>query len=131
MVSTIVGESGRVYVQGEVLRRNREDHDHSVFKAESENKSFVVKRPHPLFYISSVLLADEFTGSRRLRMHVDCNYEEGILIYPYYKSTLLSLIQNHSDFPPLQRRKILRHVAEAIKELHSKNWIHISKLFIA
>jgi hypothetical protein len=34
MASTIVGDSGRVYVKGDVLRRNREDHNLSIFKAE-------------------------------------------------------------------------------------------------
>ncbi|KAI1352742.1 kinase-like protein [Xylaria sp. FL0043] len=126
MVSTIVGESGRVYVHSEILRHNPHDFGFtsSIFKAESENKSFILRRPHTFFYKSSLLRADEFRGSRRLRMHIDCNHEEDLLIYPYYKSTLLSLIQNNSDLPWLQRRKILRHVAEAIKELHSKNWIH-------
>lgn len=150
MVSTIVGEFGRVYVQGEVLQRHREDHNLNIFKAEyvsnstnsshslslplnclcrSENTSFVVKRVSRPFYDLSLRLADEFTGSRRLRMHIDCNQKEGILIYPYYKSTLLALIQNDEDFPLLQRYKILRHVAEAIAELHNKSWIHIGKLF--
>jgi hypothetical protein len=34
MASTIVGKSGRVYVQGEVLQHHREDHKLSIFKAE-------------------------------------------------------------------------------------------------
>lgn len=34
MASTIVGKSGRVYVQGEMLQRHREDDKLSVFKAE-------------------------------------------------------------------------------------------------
>lgn len=34
MASTIVGKSGRVYVQGEMLQRHREDEKLSVFKAE-------------------------------------------------------------------------------------------------
>lgn len=34
MASAIVGKSGRVYVQGEVLQHHREDHKFSVFKAE-------------------------------------------------------------------------------------------------
>lgn len=34
MASTIVGKSGRVYVQGDVLQRHREDHKLSIFKAE-------------------------------------------------------------------------------------------------
>jgi len=33
MASTIVGESGRVYVQGEVLQRYGKDYKLSVFKA--------------------------------------------------------------------------------------------------
>ncbi|KAI0439081.1 kinase-like protein [Xylaria telfairii] len=122
--STIVGESGRVYVQGEVLQRHREDHNLSIYKAESENKSFVVKRMHRTLYDLSLDLAEEFRGSRWLRMHIDCNHEGGILIYPHYKSALLSLIQNNPDFSLLQRCKMLRNVAEAIEELHSKSWIH-------
>jgi hypothetical protein len=39
MASTIVGKSGRVYVQGEVLQRHREDHKLSVFKAEYVSNS--------------------------------------------------------------------------------------------
>lgn len=33
MASSVVGESGRVYAQGEVLQRHREDHALSIFKA--------------------------------------------------------------------------------------------------
>ena len=39
MASTIVGKSGRVYVQGEVLQRHRQDHELSVFKAEYVSNS--------------------------------------------------------------------------------------------
>jgi len=70
-------------------------------------------------------LADEFEGSHRLRMHIDCNQDEGILVYPYFESTLLAMINDHAELVHTQRKKILRHVAEAIQELHSKNWIHI------
>lgn len=73
----------------------------------------------------SVRLVAEFAGSPRLRMHVDCSHDESVLVYPYYKSTLLSLIQNDPEFPTLERKKILRHTGEAIQELHSKGWIHI------
>ena len=79
------------------------------------------------FYNMSIRLATEFAGSRRLRMHVDCNQKEGVLIYPYYTTTLLSLIRDKPDFSPTQRYKILRYTAEAIAELHNKNWIHLGK----
>ncbi|KAI0906841.1 kinase-like protein [Ustulina deusta] len=88
MVSTIVGESGCVYVQGEVLQRHREDYNFSIFKAKSKNKLFVVKR----------------------------------VLRPFYN---LFLRFNNLDFLALQLHKILRHVAEAIEELYSKNWIYI------
>ncbi|KAI0506683.1 kinase-like domain-containing protein [Xylaria bambusicola] len=118
MASTIVGDSGRVYVKSDVLQRNRENDNLSIFKAEyvlnsvSENQSFAVKRVSRPFYNMSVRLATEFAGSR-------------VLIYPYYTTTLLSLIQDKPDFSPTQRYKILRYTAEAIAELHNKNWIHI------
>ncbi|OCL11970.1 kinase-like protein [Glonium stellatum] len=125
MASTIVGESGRVYVQGEVLQRHREDHKLSLFKAESRNESFVFKRVPRPFYDLSLRLVTEFAGSHRLRMHIDCNQDEGILVYPFFRGTLLALIQEDPDFPPVERKKILRRVGEAIQELHSKDWIHI------
>lgn len=144
MASTIVGKSGRVYVQGEVPQRHRQDHKLSVFKAEyvpnsslstfltfwpvgsrSGNESFVYKCVSRPFYYHSLRLAAEFAGSRRLRMHVDCNEEDCILVYPYFRSTLLALVQEDPDFPPAERKKILRRIGEGIQELHHKNWIHI------
>ncbi|CRK24344.1 hypothetical protein BN1708_013929 [Verticillium longisporum] len=76
----------------------------------SGDESFVLKCvPRPFYDLSLRLLA-EFAGSRRLRMHIDCNPEEGILVYPYFRGTLLALVQDDPDFPPAERKKILRHV---------------------
>ncbi|KAK0627075.1 kinase-like domain-containing protein [Immersiella caudata] len=125
MASTIVGTSGRLYVQGEVLRRHHKDDKLSIFKAESGNKSFVFKRVSPRVYDLSQNLAAEFAGSRRLRMHIDCNEKEHILFYPYFRDTLLALIKGDPGFPLVERKKILRRVGEAIQELHGKDWIHI------
>jgi tRNA A-37 threonylcarbamoyl transferase component Bud32 len=58
-------------------------------------------------------------------MHTDCSHEEGVLVYPYFQSTLLSLIQDDLELPTEGRMKILRQVGEAIQELHNKDWIHI------
>ena len=80
--------------------------------------------PRP-FYELSQRLATELGSSQRLRMHVDCNQEEGILFYPYFRDTLLALIQHDEDLHLRERKKILRYVGEAIQELHSKDWIHI------
>ena len=61
-------------------------------------------------------------------MHIDCNKEEGVLVYPYFSGTLPALIQEEPDLPMTERKKILRHTGEAIHELHSKDWIHIGTL---
>lgn len=124
MASTIVGKSGRVYVRSEVLQ-HRKDPKLSIFKAESQDQSFVVKRVSRPFLNLSLRLAAEFSASRRLRMHVDCNEEELILVYPYYKTTLLDLIREDPNISDKARKTILRHTGEAIQELHSKDWIHI------
>lgn len=61
-------------------------------------------------------------------MHTDCNAEEGVLVYPYFRDTLLALIQDDADFPAVERKKILRRVGEAMQELHDKDWIHSGTL---
>jgi len=70
-------------------------------------------------------LKREFAGTSRLRMHVDYNQEERILVYKYFRHTLLALITEHPDFPVAEIKKILRYTGEAIKEFHGKGWIHI------
>ncbi|ORY16959.1 kinase-like domain-containing protein [Clohesyomyces aquaticus] len=110
MVSTLVGQSGRVYVQGELIQRHREDEKLNIYKAEY---SFVYKRvPRPFFNLSQRLAA-EFAGSR---IHT---------ILSYFDGTLLRLIQEDPNLSSPERRKIMRHVGEAIQELHHKDWIHI------
>lgn len=80
------------------------------------------------FYDFSVRLAAEFVGSKRLRLHVDCNPEEGILIYPYFKTTLLALVEEDSELPLAERKKLLRSVGKGIQELHNKDWMHTGTL---
>jgi hypothetical protein len=58
-------------------------------------------------------------------MHIDYNQEERILVYKYFKHTLLALITEYPDFPAAEIKKILRYTGEVIKEFHNKGWIHI------
>ena len=94
----------------------------------SGNESFVFKRVSKPFYELSQRLAAEFAGTRRLRMHTDCNQEQRILVYPYFRDTLLGLIKDDSEVLFPERKKILRRVGEAIQELHRKEWIHIGTI---
>jgi hypothetical protein len=74
----------------------------------------------------SLRLAADFPESRQLRMHLDSNEEEKLLIYPYYRNTLLRLLQEDPEVSDAARKRILRQTAEeAIQELHSKDWNHI------
>ena len=57
-------------------------------------------------------------------MHIDHNQEERNLVYDYFRDTLLALIRDHPDFPPAERKKILRLAGEAVQELHANDWIH-------
>lgn len=58
-------------------------------------------------------------------MHVDHNEKERVLVYEYFKDTFLALLDEYPDFPLSEIKKILRRTAEAVKELHEKDWIHI------
>lgn len=90
----------------------------------SADRSFIYKRvPKPFFNLSQ-RMADDFSSSRRLRMHVDCSSKESILVYAYFRDTLLALLRDDPAFPPNERLKIMRGVGEAIQELHRKGWIH-------
>lgn len=64
-------------------------------------------------------------------MHIDHNQEEGILIYPYFRDTLLALIQGDADLRMTERKNILRYTGDALQELHNRDWIHIGTLFKA
>jgi hypothetical protein len=63
-------------------------------------------------------------GSSRLRVHTDCNEKDNTLIYPFYRTTSLALVQEDPDFPVGELQKILRCVGEGLQELHSKDWMH-------
>ncbi|KAH3943593.1 hypothetical protein HBH70_010970 [Parastagonospora nodorum] len=103
----------------------REDPRLSIHKAESQGQSLVFKRVSKAFFNLSLRLAAEFPQSRRLRMHVDSNEEENVLIYPYYQNTLLGLFKDDTNISDASRKMILRQTGEAIQELHSEDWIHI------
>jgi hypothetical protein len=89
-----------------------------------EGASFIYKRVPKSFFDISRRIAEDFPSSCRLRTHVDANSQESILIYPYFRDTLLSLIQDDPGFAPDERWKIMLMVGEAVQELHAKGWAH-------
>lgn len=63
-------------------------------------------------------------------MHVDCNSEESILVYPYFRDSLLALLKDDPGFPPDERWKIALSVGQAIQELHTSDWVHAGMYFV-
>ncbi|KAH9207186.1 kinase-like domain-containing protein [Leptodontidium sp. 2 PMI_412] len=124
MASTIVGASGRQYLRGAVLHKN-EDGNPTIFKATSGNESVVIKQESKSIFDLSRRLADEFVGSRRLRMPIDFTPEDRIVVYPYFTDTLLDLMRADPAFPPAELKKVLRYVGEAIQDFHGKGWLHL------
>lgn len=95
----------------------------------SAGQSFILKHVSEHFIFTSQQIADDFPSTKRLRVHTDVSRKESVLVYPYFRDTLLALMKNDPEFPPLQRLKIMRAVAEAVAELHAKDWIHSGMLY--
>jgi len=51
---------------------------------------------------------EEFSNNPRLRIHIDDNKNENILVYEYFKSDLLSLVENYPALPIEARKTILK-----------------------
>jgi serine/threonine protein kinase len=67
----------------------------------------------------------EFEDHPRLRIHVDNIEKESVLVYEYFKSDLLALVENYPALPLTARKQILREVGNTLAEMHEKNWIHL------
>ncbi|KAI0198201.1 kinase-like protein [Astrocystis sublimbata] len=150
---TVQGVSGRQYLQGEVIYRDQKNNP-TIFKATTvpislssaqhfftshdfsrRNESVVVlKHEGKYIYKLSRGFADEFAGSRRLRIATDFAPEDHIVVYPYFKCTLLDLMRTDSEISTEEKKKVLRYVGEAIQEFHANGWLHLdikpSNIFI-
>ncbi|TVY80611.1 Cell division control protein 2-like protein [Lachnellula suecica] len=123
--SALVGISGREYQRGKVLHSNQHDKAFDVHLAHFENKQYVLKRLPESFFELSQEHKRDFPDSRRIRLDVDYNEKEQTVVYEYFKTDLLALVQNNADFPLAARKQILFEIGKALQELHGKNWIHI------
>ncbi|PMD55550.1 uncharacterized protein K444DRAFT_645720 [Hyaloscypha bicolor E] len=97
MFSTLVGHSGREYV-----RQN------------CNGKLFILKPVSLSIFDLLQEFKDEFGNNLRLRIHTDGNENKNVLVYEYFKSDLLSLVEN---YPALQ--------IEARKTILKEHWIHL------
>ncbi|KAM5442569.1 hypothetical protein MferCBS31731_002448 [Microsporum ferrugineum] len=100
MSSTLVGRSGREYVRDKILKQNPKRPDLNVYLARSDNQNFVLKRVSDSIFSLSLDLKQEFPEIRRLRVHIDENEEEKVLIYEYFSDNLLSFIKKNPNVKP-------------------------------
>ncbi|KAK4198307.1 kinase-like domain-containing protein [Triangularia verruculosa] len=125
----VTGQSGRTYTPTKLLYsrfHSNWDFHTRIYEAKYDNQSFVLKQPIPRYYEQALDIAAEFPdGSQYLRHPTDHIKEPHTLVYPYYKTTLLDLITEFPEFPVVERLKVLRHVAQGIKELHDREWLHL------
>lgn len=67
----------------------------------------------------------EFANYPCLRTHVDKIKEESILVYEYFKTDLLALVENYPPLPLTARKEILKEIGNTLAGMHERNWIHL------
>jgi hypothetical protein len=75
-----------------------------------DGKPFVLKPVSRSIFDLLQEFKNEFGNNHRLRIHVDDNKKENVLVYEYFKSDLLSLIENYPALPIEARRAILKRL---------------------
>ncbi|KAF2278684.1 kinase-like protein [Westerdykella ornata] len=105
MLSTRVGQSGR----------------------DCNNRPFVLKPVSQSIFEHLQEFRNEFENHTHLRIHIDQIEKENIVVYEYFKTDLLSLVENYPALPITMRKTILKEVGLALAEIsmHAKNWIHL------
>lgn len=90
-----------------------------------DGKLFVLKPVSRSIFDLLQEFKDEFGNNPRLRIHVDDNKTENVLVYEYFKSDLLSLVGNYPALPIRARKTILKEVGLGLNDIHTKDWIHL------
>lgn len=75
----------------------------------------------------SLRIRSEFPNSRRLRIPIDFNRKECTLVYEYFRDDLESFLEKNENIPFRVIKQILWEFGQAVKEFHSKDWIHLGE----
>lgn len=95
------------------------------FDARCDLKPFVINPVSPSIFELLNEFKDEFDHNPHLRIHVDYNENDNIIVYDYFKSDLLTLLENYPALSIEARKIILKEVGLGLREIHTKNWIHL------
>ncbi|TVY13993.1 hypothetical protein LARI1_G008814 [Lachnellula arida] len=131
MFSTLVGRSGREFMRQKLLQRHPTKPELDIHLALCDGKPFVLKPVSQSIFDLLQEFKDEFGNNPRLRIHVDDNKKENILVYEYFKSDLLSLVENYPALPLGARKTILKEVGLGLNDIHTKHWIHLDSAAVA
>jgi hypothetical protein len=63
----------------------------------------------------------DFKIHPRPRIHVDKVEKESILVYEYFKTDLLALLENYPPLPLTVRKKKLKEIGNKLADMHEKN----------
>ena len=152
MFSTVVGSSGREYTHLKVLQhhptnpflnlslaklvklniisivdyRKKNWLTHKILFS-SDNQLYVLKPISQSIFDHLQEFKEEFGDNPRLRIHVDHNKENKIVVYEYFKTDLLSLVSNYPLLSVEARKSILKELGLGLKDMHSRNWIHLGR----
>ncbi|KAJ8068584.1 hypothetical protein OCU04_002296 [Sclerotinia nivalis] len=88
-----------------------------------DSKPYVLKPVSPSIFDFLQSFNEEFNYNHRLRHYLDDNETEKVLVYEYFKSNLLELVDNYAPLPLMARKTILKEVGLALNDLHGKHWI--------
>ena len=91
----------------------------------SDSKPFVLKPVSQSIFDLLQEFKNEFGNNPHLRIHVDVNKKENVLVYEFFKSDLLSLVENYPALPIEARKTILKEVALGLNDIHARHWIHL------
>jgi serine/threonine protein kinase len=95
------------------------------YNSSCDGKPFVLKPVSRSIFDLLQEFKDDFGNNPRLRIHVDENRKANVLVYEYFKSDLLSLVENYPALPIEARKTILKEVALGLNDMHTKHWIHL------
>jgi len=88
-------------------------------------KPFILKPVSQSIFDLLQEFKNEFGNNPRLRIHIDNNTKENVLVYEYFKSNLLSLVENYPALPIEARKTILKEVGLGLNDIHTTHWIHL------
>lgn len=89
----------------------------------SDGESFVAKRVNRETFAKLQLLREVFKGSRHLRLHVDENEDELVVIYPRMMANLFEFSRNFKGSANVEAREdVVWGGGKGLEELHAKGY---------